>query len=193
MSEDEAGGRVGEAAPWDRASLPSPVIPLENTFEGFLDLEWLSLSEDSAHVRFHVRENLKQPLGLMHGGIYAAVAETIASVATVNNVWRDGFVGSGLSNYASFGRVLERWTMSSPKRPFAQANQGRVKCAESSLSNDSWMKPVPASVTVNSLRQVRMTAGSVALIARQISDIGQIWPSPMCGPPMPLPALPSKK
>ena len=106
MSEDEAGGRVGEAAPWDRASLPSPVIPLEDTFEGFLDLEWLSLSEDSAHVRFHVRENLKQPLGLMHGGIYAAVAETIASVATVNNVWRDGFIGSGLSNYSSFLRPV---------------------------------------------------------------------------------------
>ena len=42
----------------------------------------------------------------MHGGIYAAVAETVASVATVNNVWRDGFVGSGLSNYASFLRPV---------------------------------------------------------------------------------------
>ena len=74
-------------------SLPPPVIPLENTFEGFLGLEWLELTLDSAHVRFEVRENLKQPLGLMHGGIYSAVAETVASVATVNNVWQDGYVG----------------------------------------------------------------------------------------------------
>ena len=66
------------AAPWDRASLPSPLIPLERTFEGFLDLEWLELGPASAHVRFRVREKLKQPLGLMHGGIYAAVAETVA-------------------------------------------------------------------------------------------------------------------
>jgi uncharacterized protein (TIGR00369 family) len=95
-----------EAAPWDRASLPSPVIPLENTFEGFLDLDWLELTPESAHVQFRVRENLKQPLGLMHGGIYAAVAETVASVATVNNVWRDGLIGSGLSNYASFLRPI---------------------------------------------------------------------------------------
>jgi 1,4-dihydroxy-2-naphthoyl-CoA hydrolase len=94
------------AAPWDRASLPSPLIPLERTFEGFLDLEWLEIAPDSAHVRFHVRENLKQPLGLMHGGIFAAVAETVASVATVNNVWRDGLVGAGLSNYASFLRPI---------------------------------------------------------------------------------------
>ncbi len=95
-----------DAAPWDRASLPSPLIPLENTFEGFLDLDWLELTPESAHVQFKVRENLKQPLGLLHGGIYAAVAETVASVATVNNVWRDGFVGSGLSNYASFLRPV---------------------------------------------------------------------------------------
>ncbi len=97
--------------PWDRASLPAPVIPLANTFEGFLGLEWVDLTETSAHVRFTVRENLKQPLGLMHGGIYSAVAETVASVATVNNVWRDGFIGSGLSNYASFLRPITSGTV----------------------------------------------------------------------------------
>ena len=100
-----AGGRVSDA-PWDRASLPSPVIPLEDSFEGFLGLEWLELGPESAHVQFRVRQNLKQPLGLMHGGIYAAVAETVASVATVNNVWRHGFTGSGLSNYTSFLRPI---------------------------------------------------------------------------------------
>ena len=94
----------GAAAPWDR--LPEPVIPIARTFEGFLDLNWLELELDSVHVQFQVRENLKQPLGLMHGGIYAAVAETVASVATVNNVWREGFIGSGLSNYSSFLRPI---------------------------------------------------------------------------------------
>ena len=92
------------AAPWDR--LPEPAIPIARTFEGFLDLNWLELEPDSVHVQFRVRENLKQPLGLLHGGVYAGVAETIASIATVANVWRDGFIGSGLSNYASFLRPI---------------------------------------------------------------------------------------
>ncbi len=96
---------------WDRASLPSPVIPLERSFEGWLALEWLELEPDSAHVRLEVRENLKQPLGLLHGGIYSAVAETVASVATVNNVWQDGYVGAGLSNYASFLRPVTEGTL----------------------------------------------------------------------------------
>ena len=98
--------------PWaEDTDLPIPLIPLERTFEGFLGLEWLALSEDSAHARFEVRENLKQPLGLLHGGIYCAVAETIASVATVRAVWQDGMIGSGLSNSASFLRPITAGTV----------------------------------------------------------------------------------
>src|SRR2546421_9959360 len=94
--------------PWEVSAqdpgLPAPLIPLDRTFEGFLDLDWLELTNESVHVRFEVRENLRQPLGLLHGGIYCAVAETMASVATVRAVWRDGFIGSGLGNYSSFLR-----------------------------------------------------------------------------------------
>jgi 1,4-dihydroxy-2-naphthoyl-CoA hydrolase len=92
--------------PWEDQSLPDPLIPLERTFEGFLGLQWLELEDESAHVRFEVRENLKQPLGLLHGGIYCAVAETVASVATVKAVWRDGLIGAGLNNSASFLRPI---------------------------------------------------------------------------------------
>ena len=94
------------AQPWEVDQLPVPLIPVERTFEGFLGLEWVSLTDSSVHVRFEVRENLKQPLGLLHGGIYCAVAETVASVATVRAVWRDGMTGSGLSNSASFLRPV---------------------------------------------------------------------------------------
>jgi 1,4-dihydroxy-2-naphthoyl-CoA hydrolase len=97
--------------PWESGTLAAPVIPRDQAFEGFLDLEWLELTGDSAHVRFEVRDNLKQPLGLLHGGIYCAVAETIASVATVKEVWRDGFVGSGLANSASFLRPVTAGTV----------------------------------------------------------------------------------
>jgi 1,4-dihydroxy-2-naphthoyl-CoA hydrolase len=97
---------VTDSAPWDAAGLPSPLIPLERTFEGFLGLEWLELTASSAHVRFNVRENLLQPLGLLHGGIYCSVAESVASVATVYAVWREGKIGSGLNNSASFLRPV---------------------------------------------------------------------------------------
>src|SRR5947209_3672963 len=111
--------------PWEADKLPIPLIPVEETFEGFLGLEWLELTDDSVHARFEVRQNLKQPLGLLHGGIYCAVAETVASVATVRAVWRQGMTGSGLSNSASFLRPVtsgsgwgayNRWTSAARQR-----------------------------------------------------------------------------
>ncbi len=98
-------------SPWDLGELPPPAIPLTDTFEGFLELDWLELSRTAAHVRFDVRQNLKQPLGLLHGGIYSAVAETVASVATAAAVWRDGLAASGLSNSASFLRPVTAGTV----------------------------------------------------------------------------------
>lgn len=97
--------------PWDLETLPAPLIALERTFEGFLELQWIELTSSSARVRFEIRENLKQPLGLLHGGIYSAVAETVASVATVRAVWREGLIGSGLSNSASFLRPITQGTV----------------------------------------------------------------------------------
>ena len=97
--------------PWDMGTLPNPLIELGRTFEGFLGLEWLELTPELARVRFAVRENLKQPLGLLHGGIYSAVAETVASVATVRAVWEEGKIGSGLSNSASFLRPVVAGTV----------------------------------------------------------------------------------
>jgi uncharacterized protein (TIGR00369 family) len=100
------------ARPWEHeGTLPVPLLPVEQTFEGFLDLEWHDLGDDFARVSFMVRDNLKQPLGLLHGGIYSAVAETIASVATVRAVWRAGLIGSGLSNSASFLRPITDGTV----------------------------------------------------------------------------------
>jgi 1,4-dihydroxy-2-naphthoyl-CoA hydrolase len=96
----------GAPPPWEFEGLPDLAVPFERTFEGFLGLEWIELTDSSARVRFPVRDDLKQPLGLLHGGIYCAVAETVASVATVKAVWRDGYIGSGLSNSASFLRPV---------------------------------------------------------------------------------------
>jgi uncharacterized protein (TIGR00369 family) len=97
--------------PWSSGDLPKPLIELASSFEGFLDLDWLELTPQAATVIFETRENLKQPMGLLHGGVYSAVAETVASVATMAAVWRDGMTASGLSNTASFLRPVTHGTV----------------------------------------------------------------------------------
>jgi 1,4-dihydroxy-2-naphthoyl-CoA hydrolase len=108
---------VSTPRPWSPGGdLPAPLIPLERTFEGFLGLDWVELTEELAHVRFEIREDLKQPLGLLHGGIYPAVAETLGSVATAFAVWKHGFTASGMSNSASFLRPATTGTLKAISR-----------------------------------------------------------------------------
>jgi uncharacterized protein (TIGR00369 family) len=81
----------------------TPPIP-EGTLDAVLGFELLELGPELARARFEVAQRHKQPYGLVHGGVYAALAETVTSVATANAVLADGNIAVGLSNNTSFMR-----------------------------------------------------------------------------------------
>jgi uncharacterized protein (TIGR00369 family) len=58
-----------------------------------------------------VRDELKQPAGLVHGGVYASIAESIASLGTALGVAADGKMAMGLSNQTSFLRPITEGTI----------------------------------------------------------------------------------
>jgi 1,4-dihydroxy-2-naphthoyl-CoA hydrolase len=99
------------ATPEPTPELPARLIATEQTFEGFLKLKWLELTDEIVRAELPVRDDLKQPMGLVHGGIYSAVAESLASVATAQAVWRDGCTASGMNNCASFLRPATEGTL----------------------------------------------------------------------------------
>lgn len=75
-------------------------------FDGLLGLEITELSEELAVGQLPVRDELKQPFGLVHGGVYAGIAETLASLATGMAVALDGQTAMGMSNHTSFLRAI---------------------------------------------------------------------------------------
>jgi 1,4-dihydroxy-2-naphthoyl-CoA hydrolase len=75
-------------------------------FAGLIGIELQSLAEDEVRVRFAVRDELKQPAGLVDGGVYATVAENISSVATWWAHREQGLMAMGLSNHTSFLRPV---------------------------------------------------------------------------------------
>ncbi len=75
-------------------------------FDGLLGLEITELSDELAVGQLAVRDELKQPFGLVHGGVYAGIAETLASLATGLAVAGDGRTAVGLSNHTSFLRPI---------------------------------------------------------------------------------------
>ncbi|MGI8864139.1 MAG: PaaI family thioesterase [Solirubrobacteraceae bacterium] len=85
--------------------LPLP-YRAEHGLDGLLGLELLELTDELARGRLVVREELKQPAGLVHGGVYACVAESLASIATGLAVHREAKLAMGLSNQTSFLRPI---------------------------------------------------------------------------------------
>ena len=75
-------------------------------FNRLLGLEVMDYSDTDVHAQLAVRDDLKQPMGLVHGGVYAALAETLASMATALAVAAEGSVAMGLSNNTSFMRPI---------------------------------------------------------------------------------------
>lgn len=75
-------------------------------FDGLYGLEVLTVSPEEVTARVAVRDELKQPAGLVHGGVLAAIAESITSMATWLAVSPEGRSAQGLSNQTSFLRPI---------------------------------------------------------------------------------------
>lgn len=87
------------------------ILPLELTFDGLYGLEVLELSDEEVRAQVPVRDEIKQVMGLVHGGVYASIAEAITSMATGHAVFPEGKVAMGLSNQTSFLRPITEGTV----------------------------------------------------------------------------------
>ena len=75
-------------------------------FDRLYGLELLDVDEQQVTARVRVRDEIKQPAGLVHGGVYASIAESMASLATALAVLPHGETAMGLSNATSFLRPI---------------------------------------------------------------------------------------
>jgi 1,4-dihydroxy-2-naphthoyl-CoA hydrolase len=80
-------------------------------FDRLYGLELLEVSDEQVRAQVRVREELKQPAGLVHGGVYASIAESMVSLATAMAVLPDGSTAMGLANNTSFLRPITAGTV----------------------------------------------------------------------------------
>lgn len=71
-----------------------------------LGIEHLDAGDADAAARLEVTDRIRQPFGLVHGGVYSLLAETITSRATGEAVDADGMAPLGQSNSATFLRPI---------------------------------------------------------------------------------------
>jgi uncharacterized protein (TIGR00369 family) len=75
-------------------------------FDALLGLELVECGDELVTARLPVRDDLRQPFGLVHGGVFASIAETLASLGTAVMVVAEGAAAMGLSNQTSFLRPI---------------------------------------------------------------------------------------
>jgi uncharacterized protein (TIGR00369 family) len=87
-----------------REEMPSP-------FDRHYGLEIDDATDEVVHAHVPVREHLLQPVGLVHGGVYASIAEALASFGTNVGVIAEGNIGLGMSNNSTFLRSIREGTI----------------------------------------------------------------------------------
>jgi uncharacterized protein (TIGR00369 family) len=85
-------------------------------FDALYGLEILSLGEQEATARVAVSDEVKQPAGLVHGGLFASIAESLAALATARAVGEEGASARALSTQTSFLRPITRGTVHATAR-----------------------------------------------------------------------------
>lgn len=75
-------------------------------FDLLLGTEWLDDDPDHACARVPFRDELRQPIGLLHGGVMSSVVESVCSRATALAVMGEGKIAMGQSITVNFVRPV---------------------------------------------------------------------------------------
>lgn len=79
---------------------------LLSRFDALLGTEWLSDDPEGARVRVRMRDELRQPVGLLHGGVISSLVESVCSRATALAVLDEGMMAMGQSIQVNFIRPV---------------------------------------------------------------------------------------
>jgi uncharacterized protein (TIGR00369 family) len=79
---------------------------LDSHFDALLGTEWLDDDPAHARVRVAMRDELRQPVGLLHGGVISSLVESVCSRATALAVLDDGMIAMGQSISVNFIRPV---------------------------------------------------------------------------------------
>jgi uncharacterized protein (TIGR00369 family) len=75
-------------------------------FDALIGTEWLDDDPEHARVRVAMRDELRQPVGLLHGGVISSLVESVCSRATALAVLDDGMMAMGQSIGVNFIRPV---------------------------------------------------------------------------------------
>ena len=97
--------------------MPSALPTDRLTFDRHYGLEILEESPELMRAECPVTDRVRQPYGLVHGGVFASIAEALASIGTALGVYESGATAVGQSNTTHFLRPISDGVIHAEGRP----------------------------------------------------------------------------
>ncbi|KUH93271.1 PaaI family thioesterase [Mycobacterium sp. IS-3022] len=96
-------------------------------FDSELGLTYLELGPDGARAQLKIEDKLLQPYGIVHGGVYCSIVESLASVSGA--VWLADNGGGhvvGVNNNTDFLRAISSGTVTAVSAPIHRGRRQQL-------------------------------------------------------------------
>jgi len=119
-------------------AFPGNVLELINAnlggFNNALGLQFTKATMDEFVAELEITDNHLQPYGLVHGGVYAGMIETLCSTGAALAVWGENKNTVGLENNTSFLKAVRGGSLRCTARPLVLGKRSHVW--EASIHDD---------------------------------------------------------
>ena len=96
-------------------------------FDSELGLKYIELTPDGGRARLEINDKLLQPAGIVHGGVYCSIVESLASLSGA--VWLSENGGGnvvGVNNNTDFLRAISSGTVRAESTPIHRGRRQQL-------------------------------------------------------------------
>ncbi len=96
-------------------------------FDSEIGLRYIEVTPDGGSAELEIHDKLLQPWGIMHGGVYCSIVESLASVS--GHVWlseNGGGTVVGVNNNTDFLRAISSGTLTAVSTPIHRGRRQQL-------------------------------------------------------------------
>lgn len=105
----------------------APPPDLGKGFDSEIGLRYIDVTPDGGRAKLEIHDKLLQPWGIMHGGVYCSIVESLASVS--GHVWLTANGGGtvvGVNNNTDFLRAISSGTVTAVSTPIHRGRRQQL-------------------------------------------------------------------
>ena len=171
MNMEELARLMQTLSPTERAAALNQVMA---GLDAMLGIRFIAAGPEEVIAELTTSDRHTQPYGLIHGGVYAALGESVCSVGAALSVLSEGRNAVGAENTTRFLRALRPGsTLTATARPSTEAAREEQRCWTAEMVDQEGRRCATSDVTVTILAQGRELAGENVSLFRQFRALSQ--------------------